>query len=77
MPFILRESKRKGKRFEIIMPEYNHSHHFGSDVGKNYNSFHSGIFHSRNLLWSADTLEKAIRRYKKLFGIDIIDKTNI
>lgn len=97
MPFILRKSKRKGKRYEIIMPEYKHSHHFGSDVGetyidhkdkdkkkawiarhkndKNYNSFHSGIFHSRNLLWSAETLTKAIRRYKKLFGRDIKNET--
>ncbi len=36
MPFILRKSKRKGKRYEIVMPEYKHSHHFGSDVGETY-----------------------------------------
>lgn len=36
MPYILQDSKRKGKRFVIIMPEYNHKHHFGSDVGETY-----------------------------------------
>ncbi len=32
--YILKKSKRKGKRFEIDMGEM--SHHFGSDVGKTY-----------------------------------------
>ena len=32
--YILKKSKRKGKRFEIDMNDM--SHHFGSDVGKTY-----------------------------------------
>ena len=32
--YILKKSKRKGKRFEIDMGEM--SHHFGSDVGKTF-----------------------------------------
>jgi len=32
--YLLRKSNRKGKRFEIIMGD--HSHHFGSDVGKTF-----------------------------------------
>lgn len=32
--YILKKSNRKGKRFEINMID--HSHHFGSDVGKTY-----------------------------------------
>ena len=35
-PIILKKSNRKGKRFFISMPEFGHSHHFGSDVGKTY-----------------------------------------
>ena len=34
--FILKKSNRKGKRYEIVMPKYGHSHHFASDVGKTY-----------------------------------------
>jgi len=34
--YTLKKSNRKGKRFEIVMPRYNHSHHFGSDVGKTF-----------------------------------------
>lgn len=34
--YILKKSERKGKRFEIVMPKFGHSHHFGSDVGKTY-----------------------------------------
>ena len=71
--YILKKSNRKGKRFEIVMPKFGHSHHFGSKDGKtfidgrtdkerlawierhkndkNYNSIHSGIYHSRKLLW--------------------------
>ena len=85
MPYILEDSKRKGKRFVIIMPEYNHKHHFGSDVGetyvdhkndkkkkawiarhkgdKNWNYPHSGIFHSRHLLWNAPSLSDSIKIY--------------
>lgn len=32
--YTLKKSNRKGKRFEIIMKD--HSHHFGSDVGKTF-----------------------------------------
>lgn len=35
-PIILKKSNRKGKRFFISMPEFGHSHHFGSDVGKTF-----------------------------------------
>lgn len=34
--YILKKSKRKGKRYEIEMPRYGHSHHFGSDVGETF-----------------------------------------
>ena len=34
MQFTLKKSNRKGKRFEIVMSD--HSHHFGSDVGKTF-----------------------------------------
>tara|TARA_R110002012_G_scaffold310509_1_gene518822 strand:+ start:691 stop:999 length:309 start_codon:yes stop_codon:yes gene_type:complete len=92
--FILKKSDRKGKRFEIIMSD--HSHHFGSNVGKtfidhkdkdkksawiarhqtnkNYNSKHSGIFHSKELLWTEPSLDKAINRYEKKYGVNIIKK---
>ena len=32
--YILKKSNNKGKRFEILMED--HSHHFGSDVGKTF-----------------------------------------
>ena len=32
--YILRKSNRKGKRFQIVMED--HSHSFGSDVGKTF-----------------------------------------
>ena len=89
--YILKKSNRKGKRFEIIMAD--HSHHFGSDVGKtfidhkdekkkenwiarhkndkNYNSKHSGIYHSRKLLWTEPTLKEAIKKYEKEHGVKI------
>lgn len=35
-PIILKKSNRKGKRFFISMPQFNHSHHFGSKDGKTY-----------------------------------------
>lgn len=91
--YILKKSNRKGKRFEIVMPSFSHSHHFGSDVGKtfidgrtekekdawhsrhkgdkNYNSKHSGIFHSRKLLWSKPTLKEAIKEYEKEHNVKI------
>lgn len=34
--YILKKSNRKGKRFVIEMPQYKHSHHFGSDIGKTF-----------------------------------------
>jgi len=91
--YILKKSKRKGKRYEIIMPKFNHSHHFASDIGKtfidhkdekkksawiarhkvnpNYNNKHSGIYHSRKLLWTEPTLEKAIKKYQKEHNVKI------
>tara|TARA_Y100000401_G_C8318495_1_gene223912 strand:+ start:1332 stop:1625 length:294 start_codon:yes stop_codon:yes gene_type:complete len=94
--YILRKSNRKGKRFVIDMPRYNHSHHFGSDVGKTfidhqdikkknawvarhkndkgYNNKHSGIYHSRKLLWTEPTLKQAIKKYEKEHNVRIILK---
>jgi hypothetical protein len=91
--YTLKKSTRKGKRFEIVMPDMNHSHHFGSDVGKtfiehqdtkkksawiarhkndkNYNSQHSGIYHSKMLLWSEPTLPKAIKKYQQKHKVKI------
>lgn len=34
--YILKKSKRKNKRFVIIMPDKGHKHHFGSDIGKTF-----------------------------------------
>ena len=34
--YILKKSDKKGKRFVIIMPNKNHRHDFGSDVGKTF-----------------------------------------
>ena len=34
--YILKKSNKKGKRFVIIMPDRNHRHDFGSDVGKTF-----------------------------------------
>tara|TARA_Y100001963_G_scaffold149352_1_gene228708 strand:+ start:5347 stop:5643 length:297 start_codon:yes stop_codon:yes gene_type:complete len=95
--FILKKSNRKGKRYEIVMPKYGHSHHFASDVGKtyidhkddkkkkawfarhkndkNFNSLHSGIYHSKELLWTEPTLEKAIKRYEKKHNVNVVNKT--
>ena len=92
-PYILKKSNRKGKRFEIIMPKFKHSHHFGSDVGKtfidhqdqkkkdawiarhkgdkNYNTVHSGIYHSRMLLWNKPTLKEAIKDYEKRHKVKV------
>lgn len=94
--YILRKSTQKGKRFEIVMPKFNHSHHFASSVGKtfidhqdeqkkkawiarhkndkNYNSKHSGIYHSRMLLWNKPTLAEAIKDYQKRHKVKIISK---
>ena len=41
---------------------------------KGYNSKHSGIYHSKKLLWSEPTLEKAISKYEKEHNVKIINK---
>ena len=91
--YTLKKSGRKGKRFMIVMPNFGHKHHFGSDVGQTYidhqdakkkrawimrhqqdkgwNNPHSGIYHSRKLLWSEPTLEKAIKKYEKEHKVKI------
>jgi len=38
---------------------------------KNYNSKHSGIYHSRKLLWSKPTLKEAIKDYEKEHNVKI------
>lgn len=42
---------------------------------KNYNSFHSGIYHSRKLLWTKPTLKSAIKAYEKEHKVKLIDET--
>jgi len=91
--YTLKKSNRKGKRYMITMPDFGHSHHFGSDVGqtfidhkdekkksawvarhkndKNYNSKHSGIYHSRKLLWTKPTLKEAIKKYENEHNVKI------
>jgi len=41
---------------------------------KNYNNKHSGIFHSRELLWTEKNLNKSIKRYEIKYNIKIINK---
>ena len=43
---------------------------------KNYNSKHSGIYHSRKLLWSEPTLKQAIAKYEKENGVKLVNRTN-
>ncbi len=43
-------------------------------VNPNYNSKHSGIYHSRKLLWTEPTLDKAIKKYEKEHNVKIINK---
>ena len=38
---------------------------------KNYNSKHSGIYHSRKLLWEEPTLKGAIKKYEKEHRVKI------
>ena len=38
---------------------------------KNYDNLHSGIYHSRMLLWTEKTLDKAIKKYEKLNNVKI------
>ncbi len=40
----------------------------------NYNSKHSGIYHSRKLLWTEPTLKQAIKKYEKEHNVKIINK---
>lgn len=37
----------------------------------NWNNFHSPIYHSRMLLWTEKTLDKAIKKYEKLNNVKI------
>ena len=43
---------------------------------RNYNSKHSGIYHSRKLLWSEPTLRQAITKYEKELGVKLVNRTN-
>lgn len=38
---------------------------------KGWNSKHSGIYHSRKLLWSEPTLKEAIKKYEKEHDVKI------
>jgi|TARA_R100000084_G_C4649655_1_gene148917 hypothetical protein len=40
-------------------------------VNPNWNSTHSAIYHSRMLLWTEKTLDKAIKKYEKLHNVKI------
>jgi hypothetical protein len=39
---------------------------------KNFNNKHSGIYHSRKLLWSEPTLKQAIAKYEKEHGVKLV-----
>ena len=39
---------------------------------KNYNSKHSGIYHSRKLLWTEPTLNKSVKKYEKDHNVKLI-----
>jgi hypothetical protein len=41
---------------------------------KGFNSKHSGIYHSRKLLWEEPTLKKAIKKYEKEHNVKIVMK---
>ncbi len=41
---------------------------------KNWNSFHSPIYQSKMLLWTENTLDKAIKKYEKLHNVKIKKK---
>ena len=41
---------------------------------KNFNNKHSGIYHSRKLLWTEPTLKQAIKRYEKEHDVKIVMK---
>ena len=40
-------------------------------MDKNYDSKHSGIYHSRMLLWNKPTLKEAVRAYEKMHGVKL------
>lgn len=61
--FVNHKDKTKKKNWEA-----RHS------VNPNYNSKHSAIYHSKKLLWSEPTLEKAIKKYEKEHNVKIINK---
>ena len=42
----------------------------------NYNSKHSGIYHSRKLLWSEPTLKQAIAKYEKEHDVKLVNRAN-
>jgi len=44
---------------------------------KNYNDMHSGIYHSKNLLWNKPTLTEAIKDYEKKHKVTLINQTGI
>ena len=44
-------------------------------MDKNYNSKHSGIYHSRKLLWTKPTLNQAIKAYEKEHNVKIDNQT--
>ncbi len=44
-------------------------------LDKNFYNKHSGIFHSWKLLWTEDTLAKAIKKYEKENKIKIKNET--
>ncbi len=95
MSYILKKSNRKDKRFLITMPNFGHSHHFGSAVGKTFidhqdnkkkqawiarhkndkgwDNKHSGIYHSRKLLWTEPTLKEAIKKYEREHDVKIVN----
>ena len=92
--YVLSDSPKKNKRFRITMGD--HSHDFGSDVGKtfidhndtkkklawkarhspnkNYNSKHSAIYHSKELLWTKPTLAQSIKAYESKHKVKVINK---
>jgi len=44
---------------------------------KNFNSKHSGIYHSRKLLWNKPTLKEAIKEYETNHKVKINNKIGI
>jgi len=44
---------------------------------KNWDNIHSGIYHSRYLLWTKPTLTEAIKDYEKKHQVTLINQTGI